>query len=50
MKAGGEPRKECRPSVQSCRDGLRKAKTILELNLEREVKGSHKGINKCMKK
>lgn len=43
---------EYRNTVQLCRDGLRKAKIHLELNLAKDVKGNRKGFYKytCSKR
>lgn len=40
---------ECRNVVRSCRVVMRKAKSILELNLAKEeVKDNKKGVFKCV--
>lgn len=45
-KQGQVTQDEYRAPVQSCRDGVRKPKVGLELNLERDVKGSNKRFYK----
>ena len=43
-KQGQVTQEEYRDTVQLCRDGVRKAKAHLELNLARDVKGNKKGF------
>jgi len=47
-KQGQVTQQEYRAPVQSWRDGVKKAKARLELNLERNVKGNNKGFCKCI--
>lgn len=45
-KQGQVTQEEYRDTVQLCRDGAKKAKAHLELNLARDVKGNKKGFYK----
>lgn len=48
QKQGQVTPKECRDSVQACRDVSRITKAHLELNLGRKMKGGQKGFYKYL--